>query len=86
MIKQGEKNSPLTYFTKKFHPDTIFINESGLYSLVLSSKLPNAKEFKHWISSEVLPSIRKTGKYEIIRNNQRSQESDVEVIDDYNDK
>lgn len=37
------------------------INESGLYSLILSSKLPSAKEFKHWVTSEVLPSIRKTG-------------------------
>lgn len=39
------------------------INESGLYSLVLSSKLPTAKKFKHWITSEVLPAIRKTGGY-----------------------
>ena len=37
------------------------INESGLYSLILSSKLPSAKDFKHWVTSEVLPSIRKTG-------------------------
>jgi anti-repressor protein len=35
------------------------INESGLYSLIMSSKLPKAKEFKHWVTSEVLPSIRK---------------------------
>ena len=42
---------------------TAIINESGLYSLILSSKLPKAKEFKHWVTSEVLPSIRKTGKY-----------------------
>lgn len=41
------------------------INESGLYSLILSSKLPTAKEFKHWVTSEVLPSIRKTGEYKI---------------------
>lgn len=41
----------------------IFINESGLYSLILSSKLPKAKEFKHWVTSEVLPAIRKTGLY-----------------------
>lgn len=40
-----------------------FINESGLYSLILSSKLPAAKEFKHWVTSEVLPSIRQTGGY-----------------------
>lgn len=39
------------------------INESGLYSLILSSKLPNAKTFKRWVTSEVLPSIRKTGGY-----------------------
>lgn len=40
-----------------------FINESGLYSLVLSSKLPSAKRFKKWVTSEVLPSIRKHGAY-----------------------
>ena len=40
-----------------------FINESGLYSLIMSSKLPKAKEFKRWVTSEVLPSIRKTGMY-----------------------
>lgn len=39
------------------------INESGLYSLILSSKMPKAKEFKHWVTSEVLPAIRKTGGY-----------------------
>lgn len=39
------------------------INESGLYSLILSSKMPNAKQFKHWVTSEVLPSIRKHGAY-----------------------
>ena len=39
------------------------INESGLYSLILSSKLPNAKDFKRWVTSEVLPSIRKNGGY-----------------------
>lgn len=39
------------------------INESGLYSLILSSKLPDAKKFKRWVTSEVLPSIRKTGNY-----------------------
>lgn len=41
----------------------VLINESGLYSLILSSKLPNAKEFKKWVTSEVLPSIRKNGGY-----------------------
>lgn len=43
--------------------ETILINESGLYSLILSSKLPSAKKFKRWVTSEVLPSIRKHGAY-----------------------
>jgi phage antirepressor protein len=43
--------------------ETILINESGLYSLILSSKLPTAKAFKRWVTSEVLPSIRKHGLY-----------------------
>ncbi len=43
--------------------EMIVINESGLYSLVLSSKLPNAKKFKKWVTSEVLPSIRRSGGY-----------------------
>lgn len=41
------------------------INESGLYSLILSSKLPGAKKFKRWVTAEVLPSIRKTGSYSV---------------------
>ena len=43
--------------------NTIIINESGLYSLILSSKLPTAKEFKRWVTSEILPSVRKHGGY-----------------------
>lgn len=43
--------------------ETIVINESGLYALVFGSKLPTAKKFKHWVTSEVLPQIRKTGSY-----------------------
>ena len=43
--------------------EVIFINESGLYSLILSSKLPTAKKFKHWVTAEVLPTIHKTGGY-----------------------
>ena len=44
--------------------ETTVINESGMYALILSSKLPSAKRFKHWVTSEVLPAIRKTGRYE----------------------
>ena len=43
---------------------TALINESGLYSLILSSKMPKAKAFKRWVTSEVLPAIRKNGAYE----------------------
>lgn len=45
--------------------ETIFINESGLYALIFGSKLESAKRFKHWVTSEVLPAIRKTGNYKI---------------------
>ena len=54
----------------------ILINESGLYALILSSKLPKAREFKHWVTSEVLPSIRKQGGYMVAR----PEESDEEIL------
>jgi len=47
------------------HPQTFFINESGLYSFILSSRMENAKKFKRWIAKEVLPSIRETGFYSV---------------------
>lgn len=52
----------------------VIINESGLYSLVLSSKLPTAKKFKRWVTSEVIPSIRKTGSYSALDMTQLSPE------------
>lgn len=45
---------------------TTLINESGVYSLIFSSKLETAKSFKKWVTSEVLPSIRKSGSYSVI--------------------
>lgn len=53
-----------------------FINESGLYALILSSKLPSARRFKHWVTSEVLPSIRREGGYLVAR----PEETDEEVL------
>ena len=50
-----------------YKSQAIFINESGLYALILSSKLDSAKRFKHWVTSEVLPSIRKQGGYMVAR-------------------
>ena len=58
MLEAQSQNGTLLNKTK-----TAFINESGLYSLILSSKLPKAREFKHWITAIVLPQIRKTGGY-----------------------
>ena len=60
--EDDKTNCPITDSLGR-EQDTTIINESGMYSLVLSSKLPTAKKFKHWITSEVLPSIRKNGGY-----------------------
>ena len=54
----------------------IFINESGLYSLILGSKLESARKFKRWVTSEVLPSIRKHGGYMVVK----ADESDEEIM------
>lgn len=56
------------------------INESGMYSLILGSKLESAKRFKHWITSEVLPSIRKTGGYSIQKQFQSVQGNEIRLV------
>ena len=56
------------------------INESGLYSLVLASKLPQAKAFKRWVTSEVLPQIRKTGGYIPLKDKDGRELSDLEIM------
>ena len=65
LTKGGLKWTPLTNEQKS----AIFINESGLYSIVLQSKLESAKAFKRWVTKDVLPSIRKTGRYDHKYNN-----------------
>ena len=55
---------------------TTFINESGLYALILSSKLDSARRFKHWVTGEVLPAIRKQGGYMVAR----PEETEAEVL------
>lgn len=59
--------------------NAIFINESALYSLILSSKMPKAEKFRNWVTSEVLPSIRKTGSYQI-------EDKYRDQLDDLNNK
>lgn len=63
-VDDEDKTTTLIQGTgSNYKSKAILINESGLYSLVLSSKLPNAKKFRRWVTSEVLPSIRKHGGY-----------------------
>lgn len=62
-VDTEDKNTVTNRYGTSGNPNMTIINESGLYSLILSSKLPTAKKFKHWVTSEVLPSIRKTGGY-----------------------
>ena len=62
-VDAEDKNTVVNPDGNRGNPNMTIINESGLYSLVLSSKLPGAKKFKRWVTSEVLPSIRKHGTY-----------------------
>ena len=54
--------------------EILIINESGLYSLILSSKMPKAKAFKHWVTSEVLPALRRNGVYETVKAQQHIEQ------------
>lgn len=80
-VDEEDKTSYLIQVSgSNYKANTLMINESGLYSLVLSSKLPQAKVFKHWITSEVLPQIRKTGGYIPTKDAGGRQLSDVEIM------
>lgn len=62
-VDDEDKNTVAFHDGTSGNPNVTVINESGLYALVLGSKLPNAKRFRRWVTSEVLPAIRKTGGY-----------------------
>ena len=65
-VDEEDKTTALIQGTgSNYKSNAVLINESGLYSLILSSKLEGAKAFKHWVTSEVLPSIRRTGGYNV---------------------
>ncbi len=68
-------------FTPGGKQEVTVINESGLFSLVLSSKLPSAKRFKRWVTSEVLPSLRKTGAYSMSRATTPSMSDKMVVVE-----
>ena len=64
-VDEEDKRLGVQFVTPKGNRQATVINESGLYSLILSSKLESAKRFKRWVTSEVLPAIRKNGRYEL---------------------
>ena len=71
---------PIQVSGSNYKTNTMFINESGLYSLILSSKLPSAKAFKRWVTAEVLPQINHTGGYIPTRDDEGRQLSDMEIL------
>lgn len=68
-VEEEDKKTVVISDGKRGNPNQVIINESGLYALIFGSRLKSAKEFKHWVTSDVLPSIHKTGKYEANKNN-----------------
>ena len=64
-LDDDEKDTIILNEGNRGNPNAAIISESGLYSLTLGSRKPQAKEFKRWVTREILPTIRKTGKYEI---------------------
>ena len=62
-VDEEDKRSNVAIHDGSQNRNMTIINESGLYALVFGSKLPSAKKFKHWVTSEVLPTLRKTGSY-----------------------
>lgn len=63
-VSEEDKNTVVISDGKRGNPNQVVINESGLYALIFGSKLESAKRFKRWVTSEVLPTIRKTGSYQ----------------------
>lgn len=92
-VDEDDKTTTLIQGTgSNYKSKAVIINESGLYSLILSSKLPKAKEFKHWVTSEVLPDIRKYGMYmnqqtaELLMNDPRAFAQVLNAYADAKDK
>ena len=76
-VDEGDKTTALIQGTgSNYKTQAVFLKESGLYALIFSSKLESAKRFKHWVTSEVLPAIRKQGGYMVAR----PEETDAEVL------
>lgn len=72
-LDADEKNTIILNEGNRGNPETIVVTESGLYSLILGSRKPETRQFKRWITHEVLPAIRKTGSYSV-------QKTPVEIL------
>jgi prophage antirepressor-like protein len=73
-VEDEDKTSTLIQGSgSNYKSKTTFINESGLYALILSSKLESARRFKHWVTAEVLPAIRKQGGYMVARTDESDE-------------
>ena len=85
-VDEEDKTTALIQGTgSNYKSRAVFINESGLYSLVLSSKLPQAKAFKRWVTGEVLPQIRRTGGFIPTHDAEGRQLTEQEILDCAND-
>ena len=81
-VDDEDKTTTLIQGTgSNYKTNVVVINESGLYALVLSSKLPQAKAFKRWVTSEVLPAIRRKGRYELLPKEMRLLGEKAEYYD-----
>jgi prophage antirepressor-like protein len=79
---EEEDKADVVIYDGSQNRNMVAINESGLYSLIFGSKLPSAKRFKKWVTSEVLPSIRKTGTYQKPLNEREIMRIQLTMIDD----
>lgn len=70
----AEDKGVVKHDTPSGEQEMLIINESGLYSLILSSKMPKAKAFKHWVTGEVLPALRRNGVYETVKAQQHIEQ------------
>lgn len=76
-LDEDEKNTVILNDGTPGNPNTAIVSESGMYALVLSSRKPEAKPFRKWVTAEVLPSIRKTGQYAIAPQQSQPQQNQL---------
>ena len=80
-LKMGDIKGVAKWDSYNLQPHTTFINESGVYSLILRSKLESSKQFNRWVTKEVLPAIRKTGTYTLPKKDTGSYIQEAQMIE-----